>query len=287
MLQLLAVAEAPMVKVKLVRCLSCSLGGHAGNIKGFVENKGMESLAALLSTPAAATADGGSSSDNIKVAVKVVFLLAGLIDDHSPIAAVAREAGLVEKVVATLRTSADPVLWEQCLRVLVRLSSADGGCHARLKEPSLGVALLLADRAGYVAAVAAEDKPMHEEEEAHAAALLATLETEPAAPVPVASARILGPATPTEASPGGGALVVVPGGGGGSSGSAASIAVTEDDGPKVEFVATYEWQAILDNHILPAGLDIKIDLKHGTKFARMTPPAEGSTPDGDPGAAST
>lgn len=290
MLELLASAAAPMVKVKLVRCLSCSLGGHAGNIGGFLVSKGVDVLAKLLSEN---TDGSASSSDNIKVAVKVAFLLAGLVDDHAPVAAAAREAGLVESLAATLKTSADAVLWEQCLRVLLTLSAADGGCHVRLKDEELALASLIEDRKAYIASsVPAEDRPVHDEEQAHAAALLAKLATEPS----TAAAVPADVHSPVAAGPGGGAIMAVPAdaaaaggaaGARGAGGIAAGIAVTDDNGPKVEFVATYDWQAIQDNHILPAGLDIKIDLSTGAKFARMTPPAEGSTPAAAPDTAST
>lgn len=292
-LELLASAAAPMVKVKLVRCLSCSLGGHAGNIGGFLVSKGVDVLAKLLSEN---TDGSASSSDNIKVAVKVAFLLAGLVDDHAAVAAAAREVGLVERLAATLKTSADAVLWEQCLRVLLTLSAADGGCHARLKDEELALASLIEDRKAYIASsVPAEDRPVHDEEQTHAAALLAKLATEPS----TAAAVPADVHNPVAAGPGGGAIMAVPGdaaaaaaaagaaGGRGAGGIAAGIAVTDDNGPKVEFVATYDWQAIQDNHILPAGLDIKIDLSTGAKFARMTPPAEGSTPAAAPDTAST
>merc|ERR1711865_530617 len=112
-----------------------------------------------------------------------------------------REAGMVEKVIATLKTCADAVLWEQCLRVLVTLSNADGGCHVRLKHPSLGLTDLLASRKSYIAlSVPAEDRPMHQEEVTHAA-------------------------TPSASAPGGGALVAVPNTGGST--SSGGIAVTD------------------------------------------------------------
>ena len=37
------------------------------------------------------------------------------------------------------------------------------------------------------------------------------------------------------------------------------------------FVPTAEWQAVEDDHICPAGLEYKLNVYDGTKFARLVP----------------
>lgn len=38
---------------------------------------------------------------------------------------------------------------------------------------------------------------------------------------------------------------------------------------KEMFIPTSDWQPVLDNHICPAGLEYKININEGTKFARL------------------
>lgn len=258
LLALLDGADNEKVVLKMLRALSCLSAANVRVIEAFLAADGLKTITATM------TKHSGSA----KVLIKTAFFVAGLPEHYPQFGRVAADAGLVGVFAAAVKQSAENMLWECVLRLLANLCGAHSRCIARLQDEELNIKGLLAGRAAHIEALDAEDRPGHAEEEAHMAKLKAFLDTDVSssgagggaqggAVVPASQMQLLAVAPASAV-------------GGQSSEPEAPAASGASATAKVDFEATAEWQPVHDNHILPAGLDVKIDLTTGAKYARLT-----------------
>jgi len=247
-LQLLADSPNEKVVLKMIRTLSCLSTANARVIQAFLARAGLQKIKAAVDKHHA----------NTKVLIKTAFFLAALPEAYPAFARHAAEAGLVGTFVNEVKKSSDGTLWECVLRLLANLCGAHGSCVLELQKEELNVDGLLGNRCGSIEQLDAEDRPAHAEELSYIAQLRAFLASE----VDLRAEEDTGAVGGADGSM---QLMTVEGSG------AAAIPGSgpTDNSQKVDFEATTDWQPVHDNHILPAGLDIKVNLTTGAKFARQ------------------
>lgn len=258
LLSLLDDTDNEKVVLKMLRALSCLSAANVRVIESFLAADGLKTITATM------TKHSGSA----KVLIKTAFFVAGLPEHYPQFGRVAADAGLIGVFAAAVKQSNENMLWECVLRLMANLCTTHTRCIARLQDEDLNAKGLLSARASYIEALDAEDRPGHTEEEAYIAKLRTFLETDVSgnnddsntqggADVPASQMQL---------------LAVDPASNIGSQSpeSIASMVSANSNASKTEFEATADWQPVHDNHILPAGLDVKIDLKTGAKYARLT-----------------
>jgi len=257
LLAILKETENEKVVLKMLRALSCLSTANVRVIEAFLNAGGLKSITETVTKHKSRT----------KVLIKTAFFIAGLPEHYPQFGKVAADAGLVNIFVRVMKQSNENMLWECVLRLLSNLCSTHNKCIASLQDEELNVKGLLSNRAAHIGSLDAEDRSGHAEEEAYIAKLRKFLESDIGAHVGGAQGRV-------DSAQGQMQLLSVaststangPNEPQGSISGASALGNSQ----KVDFKATSEWQLVHDNHILPAGLDVKIDLKTGEKYARIS-----------------